>query len=66
MSGRFHDVDWYCDDRDAGLGKQPGFGDNNEVWKCAGCGHDNPISEDVNFDPWEFLATFDPNKFGRS
>ncbi len=66
MNTRFPDVDWYCDECDAGLGEQPGFDDNNEVWECAECGHDNPISEDVIFDPWEFLANFDPNQFGRS
>ena len=61
---RAHLEQWeaFCAD----LGEQPGFDDNNEVWDCAECGHDNPISEDVIFDPWEFLANFDPNKFGRS
>lgn len=66
MSARFPDVDWYCDECDADLGEQPGFDDHNDTWACAICGHDNPISEDVIFDPWEFLANFDPNKFGRS
>ena len=51
MSARFPDVDWYCDECDADLGEQPGFDDNNEVWECAECGHGNPISEDVIFDP---------------
>lgn len=66
MSARFPDVDWYCDVCDAALGDQPGFDDSNDTWPCAACGHDNPISEDVVFDPYEFLANFDSNKFGRS
>ena len=49
MSARFPEVDWYCDECDADLGKQSGFDDHNVI-----------------FDPWEFLADFDPNKFGRS
>jgi hypothetical protein len=64
VSARFPGVDWYCDDCNADLGGQSGFDDNNQVWECAACGHDNLLSENVIFDPWEFLASFDRKKFG--
>ena len=63
MSERFPDVDWYCDNCDAHLNHQSAFDDQNDVWKCVECGHKNEISANVIFDPYEFLANFDPKKY---
>ena len=46
MSGRFKDVDWYCDCCDAHLNAQSGFDDSKYTWKCTECGHKNSISSD--------------------
>lgn len=46
MSGRFPDVDWFCDRCNARLDTQSGFDDNKYTWKCAECGHKNSISRD--------------------
>lgn len=46
MSGRFKDVDWYCDCCDAYLNTQSGFDDSKYTWKCTECGHKNSISSD--------------------
>lgn len=46
MSGRFPDVDWYCDRCNEHLNSQSGFDDNNYTWKCEACGHKNSISRD--------------------
>ena len=60
---RFPDVDWYCDECDAHLNYQSGFDDDRSAWACAECGHENRITADEIFDPYKFLANFDPSKF---
>ncbi|HEM3671965.1 TPA: Sec23/Sec24 zinc finger-containing protein [Streptococcus suis] len=46
MSGRFPDVDWYCDHCGAHLNVQSGFDDNKYIWKCEECGRKSSISHD--------------------
>jgi len=46
MSGRFPDIDWFCDRCNASLNYQSGFDDSKYTWKCADCGHKNSISRD--------------------
>jgi hypothetical protein len=41
---RFPGVAWYCDNCNAYLRGQAGFGDHKRVWKCTDCGHPNRIS----------------------
>lgn len=57
MSGRFPDVDWFCDRCNARLNTQAGFDDNKYTWKCAECGHKNSISRDnIHASKEDFLA----------
>ena len=44
MSGRFPDIDWYCDRCNAHLNNQTGFDDSKYIWRCTECGHKNSIS----------------------
>jgi DNA-directed RNA polymerase subunit M/transcription elongation factor TFIIS len=46
MSGRFPDVDWFCDRCNSHLNSQLGFDDNKYTWKCTECQHKNSISRD--------------------
>lgn len=62
MAARFPEVDWYCDECDAHLNDQSGFDDESSSWHCAECGHKNRIAADEIFDPYEFLANFDPSE----
>lgn len=38
MSGRFPNVDWWCDYCGALLNYQNGFDDSNDTWACTECG----------------------------
>ncbi len=70
MSGRFPDVDWYCDECDEHLNEQAGFDDDSSTWSCARCGHENSISSDAILSDEivnrarDFLANFDRKKYG--
>lgn len=44
MSGRFPNVDWWCDYCGALLNYQNGFDDSNDTWACTECGTINRIS----------------------
>ena len=44
MSGRFPNVDWWCDYCGALLNYQDGFDDSNDTWACTECGTINRIS----------------------
>ncbi len=44
MSGRFPDIDWYCDRCNSYLNNQTGFDDSKYIWPCTECGHKNSIS----------------------
>ena len=50
MSGRFPDIDWFCDRCGAYLNDQPGFNDSNYTHKCTECGYKNSISRDNIFE----------------
>ena len=44
MSGRFPNVDWWCDYCGALLNYQNGFDDRNDTWACTDCGTINRLS----------------------
>jgi transposase-like protein len=46
MTGRFPNVDWYCDQCNEHLNPQPGFDDSRYIWKCTNCGYKSSISFD--------------------
>lgn len=70
MAPAFPNVDWYCDQCDEYLNDQPGFYDDGGSWTCTECGQSNSISSDaiipesVMKEAAEFLANFDPKRFG--
>jgi ribosomal protein S27E len=53
VSGRFPDVDWFCDRCYEHLNMQLGFDDSKYTWKCTGCGHKNSISRDNIYESHE-------------
>ncbi|ODA73264.1 hypothetical protein APS67_002527 [Streptomyces sp. AVP053U2] len=58
MSGRFPEVDWFCDRCHEHLNNQSGFDDNKYTWKCTDCGHKNSISKDNIYESHEkFLGS---------
>lgn len=53
MSGRFSNVDWWCDYCGSLLNYQSGFDDELDSWSCTECGTINRIAEDEIYESHE-------------
>ena len=69
VTGKFADVDWYCDECEDPLNDQLGFDDDCGTWACTECGHPNDISSDAIIPEsvveraLDYLSKFDPKNF---